>query len=277
MITEMDERFVRLCRAIEQADDMPSLRELAALAGMSESYVQRRFKAEIGVSPKAYAQAVKRERLRAALKTAANATRAIYDAGLSSPSQAYDKTREPLGMTPAVFARGGESAHIVYAIVPSSIGLVLVAATQRGICRVDIGETGAELEERLKQEFARARLVREDDSMTSTTSLIVAYLAGEGPWPLLPVDVRGTAFQTRVWEALRTIAPGSRVTYSELARLIGSPASARAVAQACASNKIALLVPCHRIVPRAGGTGGYRWDPKRKEQLLELERRLPHD
>ncbi len=269
----IDPRFVALCRAIEQAEDLPTLQELARISGLSAAHVQRKFKEAIGVSPKAFAQTIKRERLRRALRTTASATQAIYEAGLSSSSQAYDTQRDPLGMTPAQFARGAGDVTIAYAIVESAIGNVLVAATPRGVCRVDIDDDARALEQRLRAEYPNAQLRREDGAMTSTTSLIVDYIAGTGPWPQLPLDVRGTAFQTRVWQALREIAPGKAQTYTELARAIGSPQSARAVATACAANSIALLIPCHRIVSKSGGVGGYRWDPKRKEHLLDIERR----
>ncbi|MFN2450372.1 MAG: methylated-DNA--[protein]-cysteine S-methyltransferase, partial [Candidatus Baltobacteraceae bacterium] len=242
--------------------------------GLSPAHLQRRFKAAIGVSPKAYAQTIKRERLRTALKSAASATHAIYDAGLSSPSQAYAKSGSPLGMTPAQFAAGGKNVRIAFAVVRSAIGMVLVAATERGVCRVDIDHAAGALEARLHAEFPHAAIARENDALASAASLIVAYLSGSGPWPVLPLDVRGTAFQTRVWDAMRALAPGTAVSYSDLARIIGSPRSARAVANACAANSIALLIPCHRIVPQAGGVGGYRWSPARKERLLELERGL---
>ncbi len=275
--TQMDERFITLCRAIEQAEEAPTLASLAALVQLSASHVQRKFTAAIGVSPKAYAQTVKRERLRNALKSGIGATRAIYEAGFSSSSQAYDSARAPLGMPPAQFAKGGRNAIVAYAIVDSALGRVLVAATSRGICRVDLGDDDAALERRLRSDLPHASIERTDDALASATSLIVAYLAGNGPWPKLPLDVRGTAFQTRVWEALRALLPGTAISYAQLASIIGSPQSARAVARACASNTIALLIPCHRIVPQSGGVGGYRWGPVRKERLLELERRFSRD
>jgi AraC family transcriptional regulator, regulatory protein of adaptative response / methylated-DNA-[protein]-cysteine methyltransferase len=269
--SKVDVRFLRICRAIEQAEEAPSLGELAELVGMSQFHLQRSFKAAMGVSPRQYADKVKRDKLRSALKKGDSVTSAIYDAGFASSSRAYAKDRDPLGMTPTQFRTGGKGATIVYAIVGSPLGRILLAATERGVCRVDIGESDAALERRLRAEFPNARIDREDDTLESGASLIVAYLSGKGPWPLLPIDVRATAFQTRVWEALRNIAPGATMTYSELAEAIGSPKAAQAVARACASNPVALLIPCHRIVPQAGGVGGYRWRPRRKQRLLELE------
>jgi AraC family transcriptional regulator of adaptative response/methylated-DNA-[protein]-cysteine methyltransferase len=176
-------------------------------------------------------------------------------------------------MTPTALRNGAPNEQIGYAIVDSALGCVLVAATTRGICRVDIGKGDAVLEKRLREAFPSAAFERSDERLESATSRIVAYVANQGPWPLLPLDVRATAFQMRVWEALRAIEPGMTMGYGELARAIGSPSAARAVAQACASNPIALLIPCHRIVPASGGSGGYRWGPQRKALLLEIERR----
>jgi AraC family transcriptional regulator, regulatory protein of adaptative response / methylated-DNA-[protein]-cysteine methyltransferase len=269
---QTDERLLKVARAIEAAEEAPTLRELSALVRMSEAHLQRSFKRAVGVSPRAYAAMVRQKRLRSRLRDGGAVTGAIYDAGFSSASQVYEKAASTLGMTPSEFRSGGEKIEIVYAIVRSTLGNVLVAATPRGICRVDIDGERSVLERRLHEEFPKARLRREDDRLQSTTSLIVAYLCGKGEWPRLPVDMRATAFQMRVWEALRAIAPGKTLTYAGLASAIGSPRAARAVARACAANPIALLVPCHRIVPAAGGVGGYRWDPARKRRLLELER-----
>ncbi|HXP94709.1 MAG TPA: methylated-DNA--[protein]-cysteine S-methyltransferase [Candidatus Binatia bacterium] len=269
---EIDERFLAIARAIEAAEEPPTLRELSALVHMSEAHLQRSFKKAVGVSPRAYAAMVRNNRLRSGLRNGRSVTDAAYEAGFTSASQVYEGPAQRLGMRPSQFRAGGENAEIVYAIVPSALGEVLVAATERGICRVDIDADRDVLERRLRTEFPKARLRREDDRLESTTSLIVNYLAGEGSWPYLPIDVRATAFQMRVWEALRAIVPGKTLTYTELASAIGSPRAARAVARACATNPIALLVPCHRIVPSAGGVGSYRWDTTRKRRLLELER-----
>lgn len=268
----VDERFLRVAHEIEQAEEAPSLRELGRLVGMSEYHLQRRFKAALGVSPRQYADMVKRNRLRGALREGQSVTSAIFEAGFGSLSQAYEKARSPLGMTPSQFQSGGKDAEISYAIVSSTVGRLLIAATPRGICRVDIDEDDSRLEQRLLDEFPNATVRRQDDALVSAASLIVAYLSGTASWPKLPLDVRATAFQTRVWEALRDVAPGSTVSYSQLAASIGSPSAARAVAKACAANPVALLIPCHRVVTQSGGIGGYRWNSKRKQQLLELER-----
>jgi AraC family transcriptional regulator, regulatory protein of adaptative response / methylated-DNA-[protein]-cysteine methyltransferase len=231
----VDERIAHACRILDTAAEPLTLAELGARVGYSPTHLQRRFTAVVGMSPHRYAKLAREER--------------------------YERPR-----------KGGRGTTIVYAIVDSPLGRVLVAATQRGICRVDIGERDRTLEQQLRDAFPSATLERSDDRLESATSRIVAYLANEGPWPLLPIDVRATAFQLRVWDALRDIAPGQTMEYGALAKAIGSPTAARAVARAVASNPIALLIPCHRIVPASGGVGGYRWGPRRKERLLELER-----
>lgn len=231
----VDARVVQACRLLDDVGDRLTLDELAGRVALSPGYLQRLFTRTIGISPRAYAKLARDER--------------------------FEQPRS-----------GGKGKHVSYAIVDSALGQVLVAATSRGICRVDIGENDRTLERRLRDAFPSAQFERSDGRLETATSRIVAYLAHEGPWPLLPLDVRATAFQMRVWEALRSIKPGSTMQYAELARAIGSPSAARAVARACASNPIALLIPCHRIVPAGGGAGDYRWGSQRKEQLLEIER-----
>ena len=230
----IDERIVEACRILDWADERITLGELSERIGLSKGHLQRRFTKIMGMSPRAYARLAREER--------------------------YDVPR-----------KGGKGLAVAFTIVDSALGRVLVAATRRGICRVDIGASDRALEQRLRKAFTAASVERSDDRLETATSRIVDYLAKSGPWPLLPIDVRGTAFQLRVWEALRTIAPGRTMAYAELARAIGSPSAARAVAKACAGNPIALLIPCHRIVPKRGGTGGYRWGPARKRALLTLE------
>jgi AraC family transcriptional regulator of adaptative response/methylated-DNA-[protein]-cysteine methyltransferase len=270
--TAIDERIVQACRLLDGEESL-TLAQLGARVGLSPGHLQRRFTRAIGLSPRQYAQLTREERLRRVIRAAPSVTAALYDAGYGSSASAYAGASKRLGMTPTALRNGAPDEQIGYAIVDSALGRVLVAATSRGICRVDIGDRDSVLEKRLREAFASAAFARSDERLESATSRIVAYLANQGPWPLLPLDVRATAFQMRVWEALRTIKPGTTMEYGELARAIGSPAAARAVAQACASNPIALLIPCHRIVPAAGGAGGYRWGPKRKARLLEIERR----
>ncbi len=268
-----DERIVRACKLIDEADEPIALNHLAELVGLSPSHLQRTFTRTIGISPSRYARLRRDERLRRLLQAAPSVTAAIYDSGYASPATAYEGATQRLGMRPSSIRKRGHGETIHYAIVPSPLGPVLVAATARGICRVDIGNEEAALTQRLRDAFTSANCVRAEDRLESATSRIVAYLAREGPWPQLPLDVRASAFQMRVWEALRAIEPGKTMQYGELARALGCPTAVRAVARAVATNSIALLVPCHRIVPARGGAGGYRWGTERKEQLLDLERR----
>ena len=268
----VDPRMIALCRHIESAEASPTLRELAEFIGLSEAHTQRLFSTQIGVSPRNYAKMVREERLRHHLQTNVSVTDSIYRSGFTSVSQLYGSVAATLGMAPSEFQSGGANLEIIYAVVPSPIGHVLIAATSRGICKVDISTSYTHLEMRLKNDFARAKITRSNDQLETTTSLIVRYLSGEVIWPRLPVDVRATAFQSRVWNALRDITPGTTMSYSLLAKVIGSPNGARAVARACATNPIALLIPCHRIVPLTGEVGEYRWGSKRKKKLLDIER-----
>jgi AraC family transcriptional regulator, regulatory protein of adaptative response / methylated-DNA-[protein]-cysteine methyltransferase len=259
-------------RIIEQADAIPTLAELGKRVGLSPAHLQRRFKRIIGVSPWQYGDALRTQRLRDHLRDGDAITGAIYETGFGSSSGAYSGASATLGMTPARYRQGAGGAHLTYAIVPSELGYVLVAATERGICSVRLGDAEVALEAGLRAEYPQAMLERADDDLMSATSAIVAYIAGNGDWPTLPLDVRATAFQTRVWDALRRIAPGSTTTYSDLARALGDKDATRAVARACATNPVALLIPCHRVVPKAGGSGGYRWGVARKSALLARER-----
>ncbi|MDQ6826926.1 MAG: methylated-DNA--[protein]-cysteine S-methyltransferase [Candidatus Eremiobacteraeota bacterium] len=270
----MDARLLQACRYIEEADRPPTLAHLGRLIGLSEAHLQRQFKRQIGVSPRNYSEMVRQRRLRLQLQQqGGSVTTAIYDAGFASSSQVYEKTSSMLGMTPAKFREGGKNAELLYAIIETQLGKVLVAVTQRGVCRVDIGSE-LDLQLRLRAEFPLARITRADDELESTTSLIVGYISGSEVWPRLPIDVRGTAFQRSVWTALLELKPGTTKTYAQLAQAIGCPKAVRAIARACAANPVALLIPCHRFVPAGGGVGGYRWDPKRKEKLLAMEHAL---
>jgi AraC family transcriptional regulator of adaptative response/methylated-DNA-[protein]-cysteine methyltransferase len=263
-------RVQRVRAMIEASETIPSLAALAEAVGVSPTHVQRQFTKLVGVSPWKYADSLRAARFRSALTSEARVTDAVYDAGYGAASRAYERA-DALGMTPRAFADGATGA-ITYSIVASALGRVLVAATERGVCSVRLGDDDASLEAELRAEFRGATFAREDAATASSASAIVDYLAGRGPWPTLAIDVRGTAFQRRVWDALRGIACGTTASYGELARALGDAKAARAVAAACAANPVALLVPCHRIVPKAGGTGGYRWGAERKRALLALER-----
>jgi AraC family transcriptional regulator of adaptative response/methylated-DNA-[protein]-cysteine methyltransferase len=260
------------CRLLEEAEEAPTLDELAAHVGVSRAHLQRTFTRAVGVSPRRYAATLREGRLRTALRNGATVSAATYESGFGSSSRVYESAAAAIGMTPARLRRGAAGLTISYGIVSSVLGPVLVAATERGIAHVALGDDEAELERELRASFPKATLERADDRVESATSAVVRYLAGTGPWPQLPLDVRATAFQARVWAALTNIAPGTTTTYGDLARALGNPRAMRAVARACATNPAAVLIPCHRVVAKDGDLRGYRWGVQRKSRLLDLER-----
>ncbi len=255
------------CRRIEAAEVPPSLAELAAGAGLSPFHFHRVFKAATGVTPKAYAGAHRAARVREALDSG-NVTQAIYAAGYASSGRFYAEA--PLGMTPAAYQAGGAGEEIVYATASCALGVVLVAASGAGVCAIALGDDAAALEAGLKARFGQARLA-DDAGFGEILAQVVALVDGAGTAKNLPLDIRGTAFQRRVWEALRGIPAGQTANYTEIAARIGAPASVRAVAAACAANTLAVAVPCHRVVRADGGLAGYRWGVSRKRALLERE------
>ena len=269
---ERDARMVLgVCRAIDAAEAPPSLAALAAQAKTSASRLARVFKAATGLTPRGYAAARRKERVRRALAEEPSVTGAIYDAGYGSSSRFYEASRATLGMTPSELRRGGEALRVRHAFGRSSLGVVLVAATDRGVCAILLGDDRAELLRDLRARFPRARIARGDRAFRATVSAVVALVERPHAPRALPLDVRGTAFQERVWTALAKVPPGRTLTYAELARAIGAPTSARAVARACASNPLAVAIPCHRVVREDGALAGYRWGVARKRALLERE------
>lgn len=268
------EFIAHACRVLETADETPSLDELAARVGVSRAHLQRTFTKTVGVSPKRYAATLRDRRLRTALRSGASVTAATYESGFGSSSRMYESAPKAIGMTPAAYRRGATGESIAFGIVPSALGHVIVAATDRGIAHVALGDDPDQLERDLRASFPNAAIERADDRVESATSALVRYLANDGPWPHLPLDVRATAFQARVWEALTGIAPGATTTYGELAAALGDANATRAVAQACASNPVALLIPCHRVIAQNGDMRGYRWGVERKSRLLDLERQV---
>lgn len=250
------------------------LAELAAAVDMSRFHLQRVFQAQLGLSPARYLRAQRAERLKQRLRTGETVSRATFEAGLGSSSRAYELADSQLGMTPATYRRGGRGEEIRYRIVRTSLGSLLVAATARGVCAVTLGDADTMLEEELATEYPRASIVhakRGDETFAAWVDAIVAYVDRDGVSPALPVDVRGSAFQWRVWRALQEIPLGETRSYTQIARAIGKPNAARAVASACASNQVALVIPCHRVVRSDGSVSGYRWGPERKRILLERE------
>jgi len=262
---------VRVCRYIEESDEIPTLSHLAVQAGMSESALTRLCKNALGITPREYADACRRERLRRALRRGVGVLDASCEAGYGSTSRLYEGSNDHLGMTPLAYRNGGRGQHIFWAVVETPIGYLLVAATEKGVSSVKLGDDPAPLVAELRREFAGAELHEGDARLSAWTGPLVDYLSGRLPWPELPYDVRATAFQRRVWEFLRAIPAGATMHYSEVADALGTPTATRAVARACATNPVALVVPCHRIVPKGPGFAGFRWGIERKRQLLELE------
>lgn len=261
-----------ICRAIDDHDDRPpTLEELGRQFGMSPYHLQRTFKRVVGVTPKQYAAAQRAARLKKHLKEKTTVTEAIYEAGYPSSSSAYGEASGQLGMTPATYRRGGPATTITYAITPCPLGYLLVAATRQGICAVRLGDAEAELAATLADEFPAAQVERGDGDLDQWVASLLNYLSGMQPHLDLPLDVRATAFQRRVWSALQQIPYGSTRSYSEVAQAIGQPTATRVVARACATNPVAMVVPCHRVVREDGGLGGYRWGIERKKALLALE------
>ncbi len=253
-------------------DEKPTLARLARVAGVSPWHLQRSFTRLYGVSPRDYAAARRVGRLKASLRAGSSSTDAVYEAGYGSPSRVYAEADRTLGMTPAAYRDGGAAERVRYAIADSEIGKVLVASTARGLCRVAMGDSDQVLKEELEREFPRATISEDARDMAPIARFVGQHLSGDGSaLRALPIDLRGTVFQRRVWKALQRIPRGSTRTYSEIAAAIGQPKASRAVARACATNPLALIVPCHRVVPAAGGTGGYRWGKARKARLLRLE------
>lgn len=262
----------KACRAIEKAEEMPRLDALARSAGMSRFHFHRVFKSVTGVTPKAYVAAHRAQRVREELSRGGTVTDAIYGAGFNSSSRFYAASSQMLGMTPGGFRSGGEGAAIRFAVGECSLGSILVAATDMGVCAMSFGDDPEALVRDLEDGFPKARLIGGDAEFEELVAKVVGFVEAPRIGLDLPLDVRGTAFQQRVWQALRKIPPGSTATYSEIARRIGAPKAVRAVAQACASNRIALAIPCHRVVRTDGSLSGYRWGIARKRALLERER-----
>jgi AraC family transcriptional regulator of adaptative response/methylated-DNA-[protein]-cysteine methyltransferase len=252
------------------AEQRITLTTLAREVGMSAFHLQRIFRRELGVTPREYQQARRLDRLRSQLRKGVTVSRATYDAGFGSPSRVYEQSAQ-LGMTPAVYRRGGEGLSIRFAIVESQLGQLLVAATPRGVCMVTLGDSATQLERHLRAEFPRATVERDDGALAEHVRRIMAHIRGDGPAHDLPLDVRGTAFQQQVWRALLGIPYGETRSYAEVAAAIGQPAATRAVARACATNPIAVVIPCHRVIRSDGSLGGYAGGVERKERLLDVE------
>lgn len=262
----------RVCRAIAaEPDARLSLADLSAQNACSESHLQRVFRRLTGITPRQYAEALRSGRFRAEVQSGQAVTAAMYEAGYGSSSRLYEKAAAQLGMTPAVYRRGGKGMKINYTVTECRLGRLLVAATERGICSVTLGDTAEKLEQDLFREFSQAELERDEVTLNQQVQALLSHLDGQQPCPELPLDVRATAFQQRVWAELRRIPSGSTVSYSEIARRLGQPTATRAVARACATNPVAIITPCHRVVRENGDLSGYRWGLERKRALLAQE------
>jgi AraC family transcriptional regulator of adaptative response/methylated-DNA-[protein]-cysteine methyltransferase len=274
-----DSRFDLARRAVDYIDRHPG--EPMTLARLSEAlevspwHLQRVFTQVVGLSPKDYADARRSKHFRAELKRGNSIAMATYEAGYGSSSRVYERAERLLGMTPASYAKGGRGARIHYTVIGSPLGRLLVAATEKGVCFVALGEHESTLAQGLETEFPAAEeITRNDDALAATVESLVAYLDGRSPHVDLPLDVRATAFQRRVWQELLAIPPGETRSYSQIAESLGLPKGQRAVGRACATNPVSLLIPCHRALRADGNLGGYRWGLGRKQALLTLEAAL---
>jgi AraC family transcriptional regulator of adaptative response/methylated-DNA-[protein]-cysteine methyltransferase len=260
------------CTFIQQHAEEPlTLAEVAAHVGMSPFHLQRTFTRLVGISPRAYQDAVRAERFRDGLRLGTPVSGAVYDAGYGSISRVYERRPTGRGMTPAAYRRGGKGMAMTYTIVDSPVGRLMVAGTAKGICSVKLGDRDDRLEQELRSEYPEASISREGTGVASWVRTLLGHLNGSRPHLDLPIDVQATAFQWKVWRYLQSIPAGETRAYSEVARAIGKPSAVRAVARACASNPVCLVVPCHRVVGKDGALTGYRWGIARKEALLARE------
>ncbi len=266
------DKVKKICRYIEQNLDEPvTLSQLSKVFGQSPFHLQRTFKSVLGITPKAYADSCRMNQLKRNLRAGHSVTRSMYDAGYGSSSRLYERTASQLGMTPDKYRRGAISAPIQYTFAQSPLGKMLVAATDKGVCAIQFANTEEELEQGLKHEFPFALRKRDDQALQGWKEILLQRLHGQKLNSALPLDIQATAFQRRVWEYLQSIPYGATRSYSQVARDIGEPNATRAVARACATNPVAVAIPCHRVVRENGELGGYRWGIERKETLLKLE------
>jgi AraC family transcriptional regulator of adaptative response/methylated-DNA-[protein]-cysteine methyltransferase len=261
----------KACRIIEESEEEPSLEALAQIVGRSASYFHRMFKATTGLTPKEYAAADRAKRVRAGLHSGVSVTGAIYDAGFNSSGRFYEKSTEMLGMTPSKYRNGGANEEIKFAVGQTSLGAILVASSKKGVASILLGDEPEKLVRDLQDRFPHARLIGADREYESLIARIVGFVENPRLGLDLPLDVRGTAFQRRVWRALQEVPVGELVSYSEIARRMGSPNAVRAVAGACAANNLAVAIPCHRVVRNDGALSGYAWGIERKRALIQRE------
>ena len=262
-----------VCGLVDSSDsETLKLAELAAHAGVSVFHLQRTFKRVMGISPRQYLAARRIGNFKELVRKGDSVTSALYESGFNSSSRLYEHAAEELGMTPATYGRGGRGVNISYTIVDSSLGRLLVATTERGICAVRMADSDAQLEKDLREEFPHAQIKRDDSLLREAVQKILNHLDRNEPQLDLSLDIRATAFQRQVWDKLRAIPYGETVSYGDVARALGKPGAVRAVGRACSTNPVALVIPCHRVVREDKDLGGYRWGLERKKKLLEGER-----
>jgi AraC family transcriptional regulator of adaptative response/methylated-DNA-[protein]-cysteine methyltransferase len=268
-------RIAAACKYLDRVHEAtPTLAEIGLAAGMSPFALQRLFRQVLGITPRQYFATRRTHRFREELARSATVTTAVYEASYGSASRAYEGSGDTLGMTPATYRKRGAKETIRYTMAGSPLGRILVAATERGVCAIAFAETDAELQEGLEKDFSRATLERDDEALAENLTAVLDQLRESPVSRALPLDVRATAFQRRVWEALQVIPRGETRSYGAVARSIGQPTAVRAVARACGQNPVAVLVPCHRVIGKDGAITGYRWGVERKRKLLALEKRL---
>jgi len=272
---ERNTLVTKACRYIEQAETTPALAEIAAYVGLSPHHFQRIFKTVTGITPKAYGTRHRTQHVKARLRSTNTVTEAIYDAGYSTSSRFYENAQSFLGMTAKAFRAGGRGQTIGYVIRPCVFGMMLLAATKKGVCSIQLGENSTELSARLKADFPDAALAKDDPVIEGWVDAAIALIAGEQSQnQALPLDIQGTAFQQQVWAALQKIPMGTQISYTELAAQIERPKAVRAVASACARNPVAVAIPCHRVIGKNGALSGYRWGIERKRALLAREKAM---
>ncbi len=271
-LSHLPETITRVCRFIDgEPDEAPTLEKLAYLTAMSPFHLQRSFKQALGMSPRQYGELRRFLRFRERLQKGDDVTTAMYEAGFNSPSRLYERSTQNLGMTPSSYRAGAAGERVRFAIAETTLGQVLVAQTDKGVCAVRIGDSAKDLEAGLRSEFSKADVARDDRKLSPVLHQVVRGAEGKGVSEEIPLDIRHTAFQWKVWQALRNIKVGETRSYADIAKAIGEPKAVRAVANACGANPVALVIPCHRVVRTGGALGGYHWGPDRKRKLLESE------
>jgi AraC family transcriptional regulator of adaptative response/methylated-DNA-[protein]-cysteine methyltransferase len=269
---EIEQKIIHACRIIEESEISMRLDELASQVNLSPYHFHRLFKKIVGVTPKQYSARHQSQRFHKSLKSSPSVTDAIYTAGYGSSGSAYDKKRDQLAMKPTVYRKGADGVTITYGLAQCFLGWVIVAATDRGICAIEFGDDSDTLPGQVQASFPNAQLTKADRGFETLIKEVVGFIESPEDMFQVPLDIQGTAFQQQVWEILRQIKPGKTMSYTDVAERLGKPNAVRAVASACASNKLAVVIPCHRVISKSGKTGGYRWGTERKKKLLQSEK-----